>query len=461
MACDLFNMILMMKKNKYFIGVFLAACLSLVVIPKGVCAKHKKSVPDSLQTLCYDVNGVSFTMQRVEGGVFFMGGTREQHKESVSIDKPVHTVALDAYYIATTEVTQALWKAVMPEWEFVESLYLPEFPVCYVSWDDCQEFIRRLCLITNMPFRLPTEAEWEFAARGGNKSSGYRFAGGNEIDSVSWSLSNSNFRRHEVAQKKPNELGLFDMTGNVSEWCSDWYASYHLGTEPNPKGPQEGTLKIVRGSSFDDCVENSYLSRRGSHNPQSATNYCGLRLALTLPHEPTLQVREEMEITQRVKIGNVRLKMHYVPHEHFYYISENAITWRVWSRIMKEEMQGKWSHAVIGKTPKEWASFLEMCRQKSMIPFDLATEEEVQYALTEKIIPEPKITQPRQRRWEKDVHSIQRHRRFIKKLQPWVELVSSKIQLEVPDDPILLTYNDSEKDDQPKWLVIRGTVHNR
>ena len=90
-----------------------------------------------------------------------MGGTREQHKESASIDKPVHTVALDVYYVATTEVTQALWKAVMPEWEFVEPLYLPEFPVGYVTWDDCQEFIRRLCVITNMPFRLPTEAEWD------------------------------------------------------------------------------------------------------------------------------------------------------------------------------------------------------------------------------------------------------------------------------------------------------------
>ena len=300
-----------------------------------------------------------------------------------------------------------------------------------------------------------------FAARGGNMSSGYKFAGGNAIDSVSWSLSNSNFRRHEVAQKKPNELGLFDMTGNVSEWCSDWYASYHLGTEPNPKGPQEGTLKIVRGSSFDDCVENSYLSRRDSHNPKSSTTYCGLRLALTLPDEPTLQVREKMAITRRVKVGNVRLKMLYVPNEHFYYILENAITWRVWSRIMKEEMQGKWSDAVTGKTPKEWASFLEMCRQKSMIPFDWATKEEVQHALMEKIIPEPKITQPRQHRWEKDVLSIQRHRRFIKKLQPWAEMVSPKIKLKVPDDPILLTYNDSEKDDQPKWLVIRGQIHNR
>lgn len=148
-------------------------------------AKPKPTIPDSLQVLHFDVNGVPFDMQRVEGGVFVMGGTREQHRERISTDLPTHTVALDAYYIASTEVTQALWKAVMPEWEFFEELYLPNFPISYISWNDCQEFVRRLDSITGMPFRLPTEAEWEFAARGGNRSKGFRFAGGNIVENVS------------------------------------------------------------------------------------------------------------------------------------------------------------------------------------------------------------------------------------------------------------------------------------
>ena len=127
----------------------------------SLCAKPKSSIPDSLQVLHFEVNGVPFDMQRVEGGVFVMGGTREQHRERISTDLPTHTVALDAYYIASTEVTQALWKAVMPEWEFIEELYLPNFPISYISWNDCQEFVRRLDSITGMPFRLPTEAEWQ------------------------------------------------------------------------------------------------------------------------------------------------------------------------------------------------------------------------------------------------------------------------------------------------------------
>ena len=214
----------------------------------------------------------------------------------------------------------------MPEWEFIEEMYLPNFPICYISWNDCQEFIRRLDSITGMPFRLPTEAEWEFAARGGNKSQGYRFAGGNIVDSVSWGLNNAGFRTHEVKQKQPNELGLYDMTGNVSEWCFDWYAPYHLGTEPNPQGPTTGQEKIMRGSSYSNCQDNSYISHRYMAAPTEATNYCGMRLALTLPNEPTLQVKEELELVKKLKIKNVRIKLVYVDTQEPYYISEEPVS---------------------------------------------------------------------------------------------------------------------------------------
>ena len=149
-----------------------------------IFAKPNKIIPDSLQVLRFEVNGVPFSMQRVEGGVFMMGGTREQHRELISTDLPTHMVALDAYYIAHTEVTQALWQVVMPEWEIMDDWHNPNHPVSDLNWYDCQVFIHRLDSLTGMPFRLPTEAEWEFAARGGNKSQGTRFAGGNMVDSV-------------------------------------------------------------------------------------------------------------------------------------------------------------------------------------------------------------------------------------------------------------------------------------
>lgn len=314
-------------------SLYIVIFLWLLGLPSAY-AKNRKQVPDSLQVLSFEVNGVPFNMQRVEGGVFVMGGTPEQHREHISTDLPTHTVALNAFYIAPVEVTQALWRAVMPEWEFVEDMYISSFPICYVSWYDCQEFIRRLDSITGMPFRLPTEAEWEFAARGGNKSQGFQFAGSNDIDTVSWSSHNAGFRMHSVGQKLPNELLLYDMTGNVSEWCSDWYAHYHLATEPNPKGADKGDLKVIRGGSYDNCKENSYLSRREYQDPNLATNYCGLRLAFTLPNEPTLQFTEEPELVKKVKIKNLRVKLVYVPTQEPYYILEEAVTWRLWNKVM-------------------------------------------------------------------------------------------------------------------------------
>ena len=416
-------------------------------------AKPKPTIPDSLQVLHFDVNGVPFDMQRVEGGVFVMGGTREQHRERISTDLPTHTVALDAYYIASTEVTQALWKAVMPEWEFFEELYLPNFPISYISWNDCQEFVRRLDSITGMPFRLPTEAEWEFAARGGNRSKGFRFAGGNIVENVSWGLSNAGFRTHEVGKKQPNEVGLYDMTGNVSEWCSDWYAPYHFGTIPNPQGPTTGKEKIIRGSSYSNCQDNSYLSHRYMAVPTEATSYCGMRLALTLPNEPTLQVKEEPELVKKIKIKNVRIKLVYVNAQEPYYISEEPINKRVWNKAMNLPNDAQWSQAVVDKTDSEWDQFLEACRRQTHEALEFASKEELQLAMELGFTQEPKIKKAKQRRWEKDTHSIQRHRRTAKKAQKWADLIG--VQIKTTVDPTLLLYTKEDKNNQPRWIVVR------
>ena len=416
-------------------------------------AKPKPTIPDSLQVLHFDVNGVPFDMQRVEGGVFVMGGTREQHRERISTDLPTHTVALDAYYIASTEVTQALWKAVMPEWEFFEELYLPNFPISYISWNDCQEFVRRLDSITGMPFRLPTEAEWEYAARGGNRSKGFRFAGGNIVENVSWGLSNAGFRTHEVGKKQPNEVGLYDMTGNVSEWCSDWYAPYHFGTVPNPQGPTTGKEKIIRGSSYSNCQDNSYLSHRYMAVPTEATNYCGMRLALTLPNEPTLQVKEEPELVKKIKIKNVRIKLVYVNAQEPYYISEEPINKRVWNKAMNLPNDAQWSQAVVDKTDSEWDQFLEACRRQTHEALEFASKQELQLAMELGFTQEPKIKKAKQRRWEKDTHSIQRHRRTAKKAQKWADLIG--VQIKTTEDPTLLLYTKEDKNNQPRWIVIR------
>ena len=388
-----------------------------------------------LQLLHFEVNGVEFDMQRVEGGVFVMGATREQHRENIASDLPAHTVSLDAYYIASTEVTQALWNAVMPEWFVSSEWNTPTLPITDVNWYDCQEFIHRLDSITGMPFRLPTEAEWEFAARGGNESKGYRFAGGNVVNEVSWGLNNAGFRTHSVGCRKANELGLHDMTGNVSEWCSDWYGAYYLGTEPNPQGAKDGEWKVVRGGSFDNCEENSYLSRREYYAPYEAMNYCGLRLALTLPDEPTLQPIEEPAIVKKLKMNNIRIKFRYVACENPYYISEEAVNQRVWYKIQSLPLEEAWSQVVVDKTDGEWNVFLEECRKLSGEPVAFATEEEVNQAVENGVTYIPKLKIEKKKRWEQDTRSIQRHRKTVSKAQKWADLVGAKIR--TVDDPIL------------------------
>ena len=226
------------------------------------------------------INGVSFTMIKVEGGTFQMGATSEQGNDAYSAEKPVHSVTLSDYYIGETEVTQELWEAVMgsnPSY-FDGNL---QRPVETVSWNDCQEFITKLNQLTGKNFRLPTEAEWEYAARGGNKSKGYKYSGSNTIDNVAWcDDDNSNSRTHDVKTKSPNELGIYDMSGNVYEWCQDWYGNYSSGSQTNPKGPSSGSGRVMRGGSWHYYAQICRVSYRSSHYHNFRDSIIGFRLAL-------------------------------------------------------------------------------------------------------------------------------------------------------------------------------------
>ena len=224
------------------------------------------------------VNGIKYNMVRVEGCTFRMGATSEQDCDAYDIEEPVHSVTLSSYYIGKTEVTQALWKAVMgsnPSKFKGENL-----PVENVSWDDCQVFVRKLNSLTGQNFRLPTEAEWEFACRGGNNSLGYKYSGSDNIDNVAWFDCNSGRKTHFVATKSPNELGIYDMSGNVWEWCSDWYDKYSSGAQANPKGPESGSCRVFRGGGWGSYAGYCRSSNRGYNTPTHRHDRLGLRLAL-------------------------------------------------------------------------------------------------------------------------------------------------------------------------------------
>ncbi len=238
----------------------------------------------SVQT--FTVNGVDFVMVPVDGGSFMMGATAEQGSDASSREKPVHKVTLSSYSIGQTEVTQELWIAVMgSNPSYFSGIQLP---VERVSWEDCQAFIEMLNEITNQSFRLPTEAEWEFAARGGNESQGYKYSGSNDLPSVAWYSYNDSWElrgtgyygTHEVATRDPNELQLYDMSGNVHEWCQDRYGDYTSGEQFNPTGPVTGTTRVYRGGNwyFDDWF--CRVSFRNGLSPASSNYGIGLRLAL-------------------------------------------------------------------------------------------------------------------------------------------------------------------------------------
>ena len=227
----------------------------------------------------FTVNDVSFTMVRVVGGTFAMGATEEQGNDAYTNEKPTHKVTISTFSIGETEVTEALWVAVMgSNTSFFKDS--PDKPMVNVSWMECQEFIKKLNSITGKSFRLPTEAEWEYAARGGNKSRHYKYSGGNNPNEVAWLDSNSGGNTHPVKTKSPNELGIYDMSGNVWEWCMDLYDDYSSSPQTNPTGASTGTKHINRGGSWDNNARNCRVSYRSSFSPAYRSYFIGLRLAL-------------------------------------------------------------------------------------------------------------------------------------------------------------------------------------
>jgi len=215
----------------------------------------------------------------VQGGTFTMGCTNEQGSDCYDSEKPSHSVTVSSYSIGKYEVTQAQWRAVMGSNPSHFS-GCDNCPVENVSWDDIQGFIRKLNSQTGKTYRLPTEAEWEYAARGGNKSRGYKYAGSNDVGSVAWYDDNSNSKTHSVGQKSPNELGIYDMSGNVWEWCSDWDGAYSSSSQSNPKGASSGTIRVLRGGSWTTRARNCRSSIRGNCPPDARDSAFGFRLVL-------------------------------------------------------------------------------------------------------------------------------------------------------------------------------------
>ena len=213
----------------------------------------------------------------VEGGTFLMGASPEQDDVAFANEHPLHVVTLSPYYIGRYEVTQEEWQTVMG---YNPSYFrYPHHPVETVSWDDCMRFVKRLRTLTGRNFRLPTEAEWEYAARGGNRSRGWRYAGADSLNLVGWYARNSDVTSHPVGQKQPNELGLYDMTGNVYEWCLDRYGPYTITPQTNPAGALKGVTRVVRGGSWYSYLSYCHVTFRYDFTP-SLRDYClGLRLA--------------------------------------------------------------------------------------------------------------------------------------------------------------------------------------
>ena len=224
-------------------------------------------------------NGISIDMVRIEAGTFTMGATPEM-ENPFDWEKPTHQVTLtNDYYIGKYEVTQALWKAVMGN--NPSNFKGDNLPVEKVSWDDCQEFINKLNRITGKTFRLPTEAEWEYAARGGKKSRGYQYSGSNNLSDVAWYKDNSGSKTHAVGSKQANELGIYDMTGNVWEWCQDWWGYYSSSLQINPTGANSGSSRVFRGGSWYITAGGCRSSYRGYYRPDFRAFSLGLRLVLS------------------------------------------------------------------------------------------------------------------------------------------------------------------------------------
>ncbi|MCQ2343406.1 MAG: formylglycine-generating enzyme family protein [Paludibacteraceae bacterium] len=254
----------------------------LFVLALTACSSGNKPMSN-----VFTVNDVEFKMIYVEGGSFVMG--TNDTIDTYPRERPAHKVRVNSFYIAETEVTQELWETVMNENPSRHSDY-KQLPVENVTWAECQEFIARLNELTEEHFSLPTEAEWEFAATGGRKSKSFMFSGSNYPPEIGWIMDNSGNETHGVKEKMPNELGIYDMTGNVWEWCQDWFATdyYSFSPEDNPQGPEldpnlpadSVACHPVRGGGFSTVANRCRNTHRAGVDPEIPAQNYGLRLVL-------------------------------------------------------------------------------------------------------------------------------------------------------------------------------------
>ncbi|HEX9022574.1 MAG TPA: SUMF1/EgtB/PvdO family nonheme iron enzyme [Geobacteraceae bacterium] len=261
-------------------GVLKAFCLLTIIfqlaVPLSVSAEstHGKKGARFPDAYTDPATGMKFVL--VRGGCYRMG---EMNGDAREDERPAHTVCVDSFYIGRYDVTQGQWDSIM-EPGLESAVAIANLPVTGVSWEEVQDFITRLNAKSGRKYRLPTEAEWEYAARSGGKKELY--GGGSKPDSFAWYEGNSDKTPHPVGLKSPNGLGLYDMSGNVWQWVSDWYDSAYYGVSPkkNPRGPASGSARVVRGGSWNDDEWFSRTTARGSKDPRYGNNETGFRLVV-------------------------------------------------------------------------------------------------------------------------------------------------------------------------------------
>ena len=234
--------------------------------------------------------GINMKMIYVEGGSFTMGCTGEQGSECSSGESPSRYTKVNSFYIGMLEVTQSQWEKVMGTSVYQQKNKAdsdwpmrgtgPDYPMYYVSWEEAKEFCARLSRQTGKNYSLPTEAEWEYAARGGKKNEGTKYAGGWSIGDVAWYTDNSGRSTHVCGTKRANALGIYDMSGNVWEWCEDWYGLYLSYDTDNPKGASSGSNRVLRGGSWYSRAGGCRVSGRVSSPPDDRYDDNGFRVVL-------------------------------------------------------------------------------------------------------------------------------------------------------------------------------------
>ena len=290
-------------KSKIFMTDYKEGDYSYGTNGRSVRLVHDTIVPETIPDPCLVVkvnDTLSINMMCVEGGTFMMGAM-EGDTQAYDNEKPAHEVTLTYnYYIAQTEVTQALWKAVMGN--NPSTMIGDDLPVNNVLWDEADAFVKRLSQMTGYTFHLPTEAEWEFAARGGKESKGYLYAGNDDVDEVAWYADNSGGKTHAVGTKKPNELGIYDMSGNAWEWCSDWLAPYSAEAQVNPIGPATGEYHVYRGGGWEHGTRFTRSSHRRTTTQGYVKTSLGLRVAIREKIEP-----EAVDLGLSIKWANFNI----------------------------------------------------------------------------------------------------------------------------------------------------------